>query len=245
MGAVTVKDTPTSGQRPHVFIEGNDYNLWCFYYTGNNWSWTNMSKPPGVNIFAAFGAVTVMDTPTAPQRTHLFVLGNDGNLWCRWSTGAAWHWSNMGRPSTANIRASMGAVTVKDTPTSQQRPHVFVEGNDYNLWCFSWTGGSWTWTNLSKPQGANITGLVGALTVADDSTVPQRAQLFVTGNDGNLCRLEGTRDTWRWSNMGKPQTANIRAAMGAVTMMDSPTAAARPYNFIEGNDYNLWCHWYG
>jgi len=28
---VTVMDTPTSPQRPHVFFEGNDYNLWCRY----------------------------------------------------------------------------------------------------------------------------------------------------------------------------------------------------------------------
>ena len=41
----------------------------------------------------------------------------------------------MGKPPTANIRALLGAVTVMDTPTSPQRPHVFVEGNDYNLWC--------------------------------------------------------------------------------------------------------------
>ena len=47
----------------------------------------------------------------------------------------SWHWLNMGRPPSANIRALLGAVTVMDTPTSPQRPHVFVEGNDFNLWC--------------------------------------------------------------------------------------------------------------
>ena len=139
MGAVTVKDSPTSSQRPHVFIEGNDYNLWCFYFNGSNWAWTNMGKPSGVNLRALVGAVTVMDTPTSPQRAHVFITGYDGNLWCCWSTGSAWQWKNMGKPSGADIRAMMGAVTVMDTPTSPQRPHVFVEGNDYNLWCH-WSG---------------------------------------------------------------------------------------------------------
>jgi len=140
MGAVTVMDTPTSPRRPHVFIEGNDYNLWCRWSDGSAWHWLNMGKPSEANIIGLVGAVTVMDTPNSPQRAHVFVAGNDGNLWCRWSDGSAWHWNNMGRPSGANIRGLMGAVTAMDTPTSPQRPHVFVEGNDYNLWCLWWSG---------------------------------------------------------------------------------------------------------
>ena len=139
LGAVTVMDTPTSPQRPHVFIEGNDFNLWCRYSTGTDWAWVNMGKPQGANITGLVGVVTVMDTPTSPQRAHLFVTGNDGNLWCRWSTGSDWSWLNMGRPQGANIRGLLGAVTVMDTPTSPQRPHVFIEGNDANLWC-NWSG---------------------------------------------------------------------------------------------------------
>jgi len=27
----------------------------------------------------------VMDTPTSPQRPHVFIEGNDANLWCNWS----------------------------------------------------------------------------------------------------------------------------------------------------------------
>ncbi|MDQ3581282.1 MAG: hypothetical protein M3495_06585 [Pseudomonadota bacterium] len=133
MGAVTVMNTPTSSQRPHVFVEGNDFNLWCHWSDGANWSWLNMGKPATANITALVGAVTVMDTPSSPQRAHVFVTGNDGNLWCRWSDGANWHWLNMGKPQRANIRAPMGAVTVMNTPTSPQRPHVFVEGNDFNF----------------------------------------------------------------------------------------------------------------
>jgi hypothetical protein len=51
-----------------------------------------------------------------------------------------WNWLNMGKPAGANLRALMGAVTVMDTPNSPQRPHVFVEGNDYNLWRLWWSG---------------------------------------------------------------------------------------------------------
>jgi hypothetical protein len=105
----------------------------------SSWSWLNMGKPAGVNLRAMMGAVTVMDTPTSPQRPHVFVEGTDFNLWCRYSTGTDWHWTNMGKPPVANLRAMMGAVSVMDTPASPQRPHVFVEGDDFNLWC-DWLG---------------------------------------------------------------------------------------------------------
>jgi hypothetical protein len=97
-----------------------------------------MDKPPAANIIGLVGVVTVMDTPTSPQRAHLFVAGNDGNLWCRWSDGAAWYWTSMSKPSTANIRGLLGAITVMDTPNAPQRPHVFVEGDDGNLWVDWW-----------------------------------------------------------------------------------------------------------
>jgi hypothetical protein len=68
------------------------------------------------------GAVTVMNTPTSPQRPHVFVEGNDYNLWCRWSDGAAWQWLNMGKPQGVNIVGSVAAVSVMDTPTSPPTP---------------------------------------------------------------------------------------------------------------------------
>jgi pimeloyl-ACP methyl ester carboxylesterase len=244
LGAVTVMDTPTSPQRPHVFVEGNDYNLWCFWYSGSAWSWLNMSKPPGANIIGAVGAVTVMDTPTSPQRPHLFVACSDGNLWCRYSSGSAWSWLNMDKPPGANIRGLLGAVTVMDTPTSPQRPHVFVEGDDYNLWCRWYSGSAWSWLNMSKPPGANIIGAVGAVTVMDTPTSPQRPHLFVACSDGNLWCRYSDGSAWSWLNMGKPQGANIRGLLSAVTVMDTPTSPQRPHVFVEGDDYNLWCRWY-
>ena len=243
LGQVTVMDTPTSPQRPHVFVEGNDFNLWCLWSDGAAWHWLNMGKPQGVNIAGSVGAVAVMDTPTSPQRAHLFVTGNDGNLWCRWSDGAAWHWLNMGKPPAANIRGLLGSVTVMDTPTSPQRPHVFMEGDDYNLWCLWSNGAAWHWTNMDKPQGVNIAGSVGVVSVMDTPTSPQRAHLFVTGSDGNLWCRWSDGAAWHWLNMGKPQGANIRGLLGAVTVMDTRTSPQRPHVFVEGNDYNLWCLW--
>ena len=243
MGAVTLMDTPASPQRPHVFVEGNDYNLWCRCSDGANWHWLNMGKPPGVNLRAFMGAVTLMDTPASPQRPHVFVEGNDYNLWCRWSDGANWHWLNMGKPPGVNLRAFMGAVTLMDTPASPQRPHVFVEGNDYNLWCRCSDGANWHWLNMGKPPGVNIRAFMGAVTLMDTPASPQRPHVFVEGNDYNLwCRYSDGAD-WHWLNMGKPPGVNLRAFMGAVTLMDTPASPQRPHVFVECNDYNLWCRY--
>jgi pimeloyl-ACP methyl ester carboxylesterase len=245
LGTVTVMDSPTAPQRAHLFFEANDFNVWCLWSDGMNWHWLNMGKPPTANINGAVGAVTVMDTPTGPQRTHLFVTGNDGNMWCLWSDAAAWHWLNMGKPPTANIRGLLGAVTVMDTTTSPQRAHVFVEGNDFNLWCLWSDAAAWHWLNMSKPQTANINGSVGAVTVMDTPTAAQRTHLFVTGNDGNLwCRWSDGMD-WHWMNMGKPLTANIAVSAGAVTVMDAPAGPQRTHVFVLGNDGNIWVDWWG
>ena len=242
LGTVSVKDTPTSAQRPHAFVEGNDYNLWCLWYGGSAWHWTNMGKPQGANITGSVGVVTVMDTPASPQRPHLFVAGSDGHIWCRSSDGVStWSWANLGKPPAANIRGLLGAVTVKDTPTSAQRPHAFVEGDDYNLWCLWYGGSAWHWTNMSKPQGANITGSVGVVTVRDTPASPQRPHLFVAGSDGHIwCRSTDGVSTWTWANVGKPPAANISGLVGAVTVVDAASSILRPQLFVTGNDGNVW-----
>jgi hypothetical protein len=248
LGAVTVMDTPSAPQRPHVFIEGTDANLWCRYSTGADWDWVNMGRPQSnMNISSFVGLVSVMDTTTAPQRAHLFVTGSDGNLWCRWSTGTDWRWLNMGRPQqNVNIRTALGAVTVMDTPSAPQRPHVFMEGTDANLWCRYSTGTDWAWVNMGRPQSnVNITGLIGVISVMDAPGAPQRPHLWVTGSDGNLWCRWSTGTDWHWLNMGRPDGANIRGVLTALTVMDTPTSPQRPHVFVEGSDANLWCFWWG
>jgi hypothetical protein len=83
-----------------------------------------------------------------PARTPVPPLAIRNSIWQRLLAGIpvgqplpvepvrSWSWLNMGRPQGANIRGLLGAVTVMDTPTSPQRPHVFIEGNDANLWCY-------------------------------------------------------------------------------------------------------------
>ena len=84
MGVLTVMDTPTSSQRPYVFIEGSDGNLWLRFFDGANWQWDSQGTPPGVGLGGVVRVLTVMDTNKAPQRPYVFVKGTDGNLWLNW-----------------------------------------------------------------------------------------------------------------------------------------------------------------
>ena len=249
MGTDTVMDTSASYERPHVFVEGDDFNLWCRYSDGAGaWSWFPMSKPPGVNIIGLVGAVSKMDTATSPPRPHkqphVFVAGSDGNLWCLWTDGTGWPWTNLGKPPTANIRGLMGAANARVTPTSPELPHVFVEGNDFNLWCCWWDEARWRWVDMGKPQGVNIIGLVGAISVMDHLTSYKQPHVFVAGNDGNLWCRRSVSGQWQWDNLGKPPTANIRGLMGAANARVTPTSPELPHVFVEGNDFNLWCCWW-
>jgi hypothetical protein len=152
-----------------------------------------MGKPDDVNLRAMMGAVTVMNTPNSPQRIFVFFEGSDYNLWCRWSGRSDWHWLNMGKPDGVNLKATMGAVSVMDTPSSAQRTHVFAEGNDYNLWCLLPDGFKWSWVNVGKPQGVNVRAMMGAVTVMNTPTSPQRTHVFAEGSDYNVSCL--------WSNL--------------------------------------------
>jgi len=185
-GVLTVKDTPASSQRPYVFMPGNDANLWVNWWTGSAWRWDSLGRPEGVSVRSLLGVLTVMDSATSAQRPYAFVLGNDGNLWVNWWIGE-WRWSSLGKPpDPVSISSPVGVATVMDTPISPQRPYVFVLGSDGNLWVNWWTGGQWTWANQGKPEGENISGSVGVLTVMDTPMSPQRPHVFVRGSDGNL-----------------------------------------------------------
>jgi hypothetical protein len=245
MGALTATDTTASTQRPHVFVLGTDGNLWVDSFSGSQWDWTNLDHPPNMNIHSAMGALTVMDTTTSAQRPHVFVLGKDGNLWVKWYSGSQRNWANLGHPTSANIHSSMGALTVMDTTTSAQRPHVFVLGNDGNLWVSWYSGSQWNWTNLDHPTNTNIHSAMGAVTVMDTTTSAQRPHVFVLGTDGNLWLDSYSGSQWNWANLGKPQSANIHSSMGVLTVMDTTASAQRPHVFVLGNDGNLWVDWSG
>jgi hypothetical protein len=141
--------TLTVDQRPYVFVQGSDGHLWVHWWTGSAWRWDDQGTPPGVGISGPIGVLTVMDTPTSPQRPYVFVQGSDDHLWVNYWTGSRWDWADQGRPSIRigftrlfkRVFDSVGTLTV------DQRPYVFVRGSDDHLWVHWWTGSEWDWAD--------------------------------------------------------------------------------------------------
>lgn len=237
---ITMKDTPTSPERPYAFVFGSDGNLWVNWLQGVNWNWTNLGKPPGVNINRFMGALTVMDTPTSPQRPYVFVRCGDNNLWVNYWDGATWSWANQGKPPGLNVDYPVGATTMMNTPTSYQRPYIFVKCNDGSMWVNWWDGANWNWANQGKPGGMNFDlGMV--ITVMDTPTSMQRPYVFVHNMvDGNMWVNFWDGSAWQWVNNGRPQGLTIRHQAGAITVKDSPGSFQKPYVFVTCSDGHMW-----
>ena len=49
---------------------------------------------------------------------------------------------------------------------------------------------------------------------------------------------------WHWADEGTPPGKTVQAGVGVLTVMDTPSAAQRPYAFVEGSDSHLWVRWW-
>jgi kumamolisin len=244
VGVLTVMDSPGSAQRPYVFVTGSDGNLWLNWWDYTKWVWSSLGTPPSVGIGEAVGVLTVMDSPGSAQRPYVFVRGSDGNLWVNWWDYTTWVWSSLGTPPSVGIGNEIGVLTVMDSPSSAQRPYVFVRGSDGNLWLNWWDYTTWVWSSLGTPPSVGIGEAVGVLTVMDSPGSAQRPYVFVIGSDGNLWVNWWDYSTWVWSSLGTPPSVGIGNEIGVLTVMDSPSSAQRPYVFVRGNDGNLWVNWW-
>ena len=60
--------------RDFPYVRGNEGNLWVNWWNGSAWNWANQGNPPGATtVSGPVGVLTVMDTPTSPQRPYAFV----------------------------------------------------------------------------------------------------------------------------------------------------------------------------
>lgn len=83
VGAVSVQDSPSAGQRPYAFVRAGDGNLWVHWWTGRYWGWANQGTVSG-GVGDGIGVTTVKDNSSASQRPHAFVRTPTGNLAVNW-----------------------------------------------------------------------------------------------------------------------------------------------------------------
>ncbi|KOU40138.1 hypothetical protein [Streptomyces sp. WM6378] len=157
----------------------------------------------------------------------------------------SWQWNDQQRPtSTVGVRATAGAVTMKDDPQAPQRPYVFVRGLDSKLHVNWWDGKAWHWSAQGAPSGRSIIEKVGAVTVQDSPNAAQRPYAFVIGDDSKLYVNWWDGAKWNWSDQGTPSGRLVREGAGVVTVQDNPSAPQRPYVFVITDDFRLWVNWW-
>ncbi|MFH8900476.1 hypothetical protein ACH4HG_29385 [Streptomyces coeruleorubidus] len=158
---------------------------------------------------------------------------------------ASWQWNDQNKPTpTIGVRATVGAVCVKDNPQASQRPYVFVRGSDSRLHANWWDGGKWQWSDHGVPAGRTILEKVGSVTVRDTPGAAQRPYTFVIGDDSKLYSNWWDGSQWHWADHGAPSGRWVREGVGVVVVQDSPNAPERPYAFVLTDDFRLWCSWW-
>src|SRR5437660_11999840 len=78
----------------------------------------------------------------------------------------------------------------------------------------------------------------------DTPSLAERPYALGKGSDSHLWGrwCDGTR--WHGADEGTPPGKTVKAGVGVVTVMDTPSAAQRPYAFVEGSDSHLWVRWW-
>jgi hypothetical protein len=229
--------------RPYAFVEGSDGNLWTRWWNGTVWTWTNLGQPATVpgNAKGIDSLVGALATHPGTQNVtgggtypHVFVRGNDAELYLVSLTATGWRWSSHGRVTGAWLAAGYGAVA------PQGFPHVFFKATDGNLYARAFNGTTWLTMKLGQPPVAagsptGIAAPAGALGVGSNTGV-QSANVYVKGNDGRLWQSERQHRGWLWTDHGRPAGGIGTPGYGAVGMENS----SRPIISVRGIDGRLW-----
>lgn len=189
VGAATVMDGPNATERPYVFVYGHetDQQLWAAYWDGSGWQWHKQGAPAN-GLALGVGATAVADSPQSAHRPYVFVYDRKGQLWANyWTNSAGWQWYDVGTPGGHTLSEGVGVTTVMDDPSAPQRPYVFVRDFDIgHLWLADWDSSGWHWRDQGAPSSDLVLGSVGATTVTDSTSGPERPEAFVFGTTGPL-----------------------------------------------------------
>ncbi|MFC5700752.1 lipase family protein [Cohnella faecalis] len=216
------------GERPYCFVIGKDGHLWCNWWDGYEWVWSDHGRPDGTTVLLPFGVVK-----TGDERPYVFVQCSDGNLYFNWWHGAAskWQWTLHPSPSdfSGKIAGPIGAVSVQSSP-------LYLVHNNGQAFVHYWNGSDWAWSNQRIPGGKLAAAGIGACVVDD-----YRAYGFFNCSDGMVLSNYMTGSSmseWVWYDQNKPAALTIASSIGAVGIDN------RPYYFVVSADGEVWSNWW-
>lgn len=223
-----------------LFITGAQGDV----YTSN---WSTSSPWSGVNDnWKDIGGVFPPGAPIAavarnPDQIDLFVTGNQGDVYTSyWTAGG--EWTGIG-----NKWQDIGGVFPAGAPISaiSRNPNqidLFVTGNQGDVYTSWWTSGVTDWTGVGN-KWTDIGGVFPAgARVAAASRAPDRIDLLVTGNNGNVYSSWWS-EGGDWSGIG-----NKWAEIGGTFPIGAPlSVVSRKSNQLDavvtGNDGVVYTSW--
>jgi len=210
--AATVEWANVNGQPTDIFAVDTSGALW--HTTPGNGTWNSLG-----GVCTASPAAVSWGSTT---RLDVFVRGNDGAVWHKYSNdgGSTWSsWESLG----GQLAAGAGPAVAS---WSQGRLDVFVQGTNGGLWHKAWTGTSWSgWQSLG-----------GKLTASPAASSPATNQIsvFVRGTDGACWYKEWTGTAWsNWKSLG-----------GQLAPNTGPGVTGNEV-FVQGTNHQLWWQEFG
>jgi hypothetical protein len=223
VGAVAVDDVP-EGTRPYVFVllDGKLQLYW--WRRDGEWVSTDLGTP-GTPLSEGIGAVSLTLNPQSGPQPVVIVRGQSGDLWTGWwdptSGPGVWRWANLGRPALAYLW-KLGAVAVRDPQTNTERLHVYVTGDDGNLWDCVWNLDEKQWVNLGRPP-VPMSGTAGVTAVRNPGDKAARIYALLTAWAQPLYVHLADAAGPRWLNAGTPAPSHVNVGLG--TALVQPRAA--------------------
>ncbi len=196
------------GPRPYVFALGDDSQLWCRYWSGNDKLWVSLDRSGlAGNPSAADPLKTLRFNITATLfqgRPYVFAPRAGNLLWTWYWTGEIWENVSLGSPHDEGLHSGMRTLvnsvsavasrTTADDMTFVDQLVVFVAGGTHgepylvgeSLWMCRWDGESWAWAGLGNyNDGTSGTPVSHPSGLAISSVRPS-------------CFVEGAGGSWQW-----------------------------------------------
>lgn len=191
--------------RMDIYAEGNDGNLWQYWWANGQGGWASMGAyPPG-----AIGSDTpAVAAPSSGVRTDLFVIRGGQVFWKHYSNGvgpplpdcfAAGCWTAL---SSSPVYLISHPAAIWFNQGSAPTLEVFAEGSNYRDYVIWYQNGTWSPWTLMGPYPNVPPGQYGAGPAAAAWPDGSRVDEYVTGNDGfeYFKYYTGNPTTDCWSN---------------------------------------------
>jgi hypothetical protein len=178
VGVTISRVRANSADHPQAFLLDAQRNLWQLGWNGSSWKWQNHGRPLASGGIHGLGAVSLQSAPGQGYHPRAFVARFDQLYQLAW-TGSQFAWSAAGDPGGVYHNPN-GAIAVRDTPVTGQRPYVFTTDIAGGPVSGRWTShaGQWSHAEQAGTNASRDASYGGAVAAKDAPHLPERPYVF-------------------------------------------------------------------